>query len=94
MNIDAAKRRCPQHPRWQNQPVRHHDHQIGVQLFQSQQILLGSEVARLQYRQVMLQRQLLDRTRGKLASAPGGSVGLSVDRNDLMFRLQQRQQRR
>ena len=89
MHIHAAQPRHRQHRRGQDQPIGRNDHQCGLQCGELGLGRRFTKRERLQYGQVMCQRQFLHRRGLQIAAATSGSIGLGIHRHDLQALGQQ-----
>ena len=92
MHIDAAQPWGIQRTLRQQQAVGDDHHDIGGQCFEFSEHCRSAQRRRLVHRQLMAQRELLDRARSELFASAGGPVGLGVDRDNSMVAREQRRE--
>ena len=76
MNVETASSRNVEHCLRQNQAVSSNDHDVGLQRFELGHSIGVAQGRRLQHRDVLLERVVLDRARRQFLAAAGRTIGL------------------
>ncbi len=84
MHVDTAQTRSVEHGLGQDQTVGDHYHQVGAKGGQFGLGLFLAQGGGLINRQIVSQRQLLDRAGSELLAAAGRLVGLGINGDDLV----------